>query len=363
MCRNPRNVASPREPGRAGQYASPMPSPSRFTRRSASRPGTSRGCTLLGVADEIVGRVAELGAVEPFLERAASGLAALALAGEAGIGKSTVWRAATEEARARDWLVLSSRPAQSERGMTLGGLIDLLGGVDDGALAGLPGPQRDALQVALLREAPASAAPDQRTLSVAVAGLLRQLAEPDRPVLVAIDDMQFLDDSSASILAYAVRRLADRPIGLLAAVRTGAETPASDEVLAAVPIDRIERVDLGPMHLSSLHRLFQVHLGRSFPRLTLVRIEEASRGNPLYALELARALIRSGVAVDAHDPLPVPDTLGTLIARRVALLPVSARAAMLLAACAAEPTVETLEAASPAFANDLGPAIDDHLVA
>src|SRR6476661_1930967 len=106
MCRNPPNVASPREPGRAGQYASPMPSPSRFTRRSASRLGTSRGCTLLRVADEIVGRVAELGAVEPFLERAGRGLAALALAGEAGIGKSTVWRAATEEARARGWLVL-----------------------------------------------------------------------------------------------------------------------------------------------------------------------------------------------------------------------------------------------------------------
>ena len=94
------------------------------------------------MADEIVGRVAELGAVEPFLERAATGLAALALLGEAGIGKSTVWRAAVEEARVRGWLVLSSRPAQSERGMTLGGLIDLLGGVEDGALGGLPGNLR-----------------------------------------------------------------------------------------------------------------------------------------------------------------------------------------------------------------------------
>ena len=315
------------------------------------------------MADEVVGRAAELDAVESFLERAGTGLAALALAGEAGIGKSTVWRAAAEEARVRGWLVLSSRPAQSERGMTLGGLIDLLGGIEDGAFGGLPGPQRDALRVALLREAPASAAPDQRTLSVAVAGLLRQLAEPGRPVLIAIDDVQFLDDSSASILAYAIRRLADRPIGLLAAVRTGAETTASDEVLAAVPVDRIERVDLGPMHLAPLHRLFQVHLGRSFPRLTLVRIEAASRGNPLFALELARARIRSGAAADAHDSLPVPETLGTLIARRVALLPPSTRAAMLLAACAAEPTVETLEAASPGFVKDLGPAIEDHLVA
>ena len=120
----------------------------------------------------------------------------------------------------------------------------------------------------------------------------------------------------------------------------------------------MERVVLGPMHLASLHRLFQVRLGRSFPRLVLVRIEEASRGNPLYALELGRALIRAGiVGRRPHDPLPVPESLGSLIARRVSRLPEPTRRAMLLAASAAEPTVETLEAASPGLAN--GPPAGD----
>jgi DNA-binding CsgD family transcriptional regulator len=313
------------------------------------------------VAHEVVGRGAELAALEPFLARTGDGLAALAFEGEAGIGKSTVWQAAADLAAEDGWLVLTSRPARSEQGLTLGGLVDLLGGVSDSVLARLPGPQRDALAIALLRAAPERSSPDQRTLSVATSSLLRQLAE--RPLLMAIDDVQFLDEGSAAILAYALRRLTDRPIGLLLAVRTGAESKASDEIVGAVPADRLGRVPVGPLHLASLHRLFEIRLGRSFPRLVLVRVEEASRGNPLYALELGRALIRTGVPADPHASLPVPDTLGSLIARRVSALPAPTRRAMLLAASAAEPTLANLEAASPGFGDDLRPAIADDLVA
>ena len=260
------------------------------------------------MAAEVVGRGVELAAVEPFLARAGDGLAALVFEGEAGIGKSTIWEAAVETASARGWRVLSARPARSEQALTLGGLTDLLAGVDDDALADLPAPQRRALEIALLRVEPTGTAPDQRTLSVAVAGLLRLLARVDRPVLLAIDDAQWLDESTAAILAYALRRLADRPIALLAAVRTGAETPASDGLLAALPAetDRVHprRADA----LASLHRLFQVRLGRSFPRLVLVRIEAASGGNPLYALEIAsRALRDAASRPTPREPLPIPD--------------------------------------------------------
>ncbi len=315
------------------------------------------------MAAEVVGRGVELAAVEPFLARAGDGLAALVFEGEAGIGKSTIWEAAVETASARGWRVLSARPARSEQALTLGGLTDLLDGIDDDALADLPAPQRRALEIALLRVEPTGTAPEQRTLSVAVAGLLRLLARVDRPVLVAIDDAQWLDDSTAAILAYALRRPADRPIALLAAVRTGAETPASDGLLGALPAERIEWIRVGPMHLASLHRLFQVRLGRSFPRLVLARIEAASEGNPLYALELGRALIRDGIPADGRRVLPMPASLGSLIETRVSRLPEPTRNAMLLVAAAAEPTVETLERARPGIENDLQPGIEDHLVA
>ena len=314
------------------------------------------------MADEIVVRGSELAAVAAVLDRGASGLAALVVEGEAGIGKSTVWEAAVEAAADHVWLVRVSRPAQSEQGLTLAGLTDLFGGVDDETLGRLPAPQRQALEIALLRIQPGGESPDQRTLSVAVAGLLRLLAA-ERPVLIAIDDAQWLDESTAAILAYALRRLLDQPVGLLATVRTGAETPASTGLLAAVPPDRLERVALGPMHLAALHKLFQVRLGRSFPRLVLVRIEAASGGNPLYALELGRALLRAGIPTDAHGSLPVPDSLSSLIASRVSRLPEPTRRAMLLVAAAAEPTIETLDRTGPRIEAALRPAIDDHLVA
>src|SRR4051812_14300642 len=313
-------------------------------------------------ADGLVGRGSERTAIEDGFERASDRLAAVALTGEAGIGKSTVWTAAVEAAAARGWLVLSSRPAASEQSLTLGGLTDLLSPVDDEVLDRLPVPQRDALSVALLRVPSSGEPPDQRTLSVAVAALLRVLATPERPVLLAIDDAHWLDRSTAAILTYALRRVGDRRVRLLASVRTGTDTFVADELLAAVPADRLERIALGPLHLAALHRLFEVRLGRSFPRLVLLRIEAASGGNPLYALELARAMAAATAETDPRAPLPVPETLASLIAGRVSLAPPATRRAMLLAAIAAEPTVVALAAVDPSIEDDLRPAIQGGLV-
>jgi DNA-binding CsgD family transcriptional regulator len=319
------------------------------------------------VPDEVVGRAGELAAVERFVEGAAESFAVLVLEGEPGIGKTTLWEAALAAAERAGFRILRSRPAHAELGLTLGGLTDLFDEIDEGVLAGLPDPQRHALEVALLRIAPSGTLPDQRALAVAVAGVLRLLAASG-PVLVAIDDAQWLDASSAAILEYAVRRLVDHPVGLLASVRPGSDHDIAPGVPSTLPSERVTRLRLGPLPLASLHRLFVLRLGRSFPRLVLVRIEASSGGNPLYALEMARALLDAAIPVDPHAPLPVPDTLGSLMAGRIAALPVASRRVLLLAAAAVVPTLDAIRRADPGAADaanveeSLAPAVAQGVV-
>ena len=305
---------------------------------------------------DLIGRAAELEAVDRMLELATTGLASLLIDGDAGIGKTSIWRAGIERADAYGARVLRAAPAASERTLTLGGLTDLLSDVTDAELASLPSVQRHALEIAVLRAEPSGQLPDQRTLSVATATLLRALAG-GRPLVIAIDDAQWLDDASAAVLAYAIRRLVDRPAGVLLAVRGEPGTPVL-ELTTGVRAEWRERLHVGPLPLAALHQLFLARSGRSFPRLVLVRIEEASGGNPFYALEIARDLARSGAVVTPGERLPIPETLGDLVEARIGALPVATRAALLLGAVAAEPTLDALVRADPAAPAALEPAIE-----
>src|SRR5437899_8398177 len=102
------------------------------------------------MASEIVGREEELDVLHAVLARAAGGPTAFILEGEAGIGKSTLWLTGVETARERGLRVLSSRPAEAERGLAYAGLGDLLEDVLDEVLPELAVPQRRALKAALL---------------------------------------------------------------------------------------------------------------------------------------------------------------------------------------------------------------------
>ena len=306
---------------------------------------------------EPIGRADLLAAAHRLISTFPEGLAGLVLAGPAGIGKTTIFEAAVESAAAAGIRVLRARPAESERELTLGGLTDLFADVVDHELAGLPAPQRRSLGVALLRDEDPTAPNDQRTLSVAATGLVRQVAGSGAGALVAIDDAQWLDASSSTILAYALRRLVDERIGVLLSVRTGSgDRSSAGELLAALPESRTEHVEVGPLSLASLHRLFEQRFGRSFPRVTLVRIEAASGGNPFYALEIARSLLKQGATVTPGAPLPVPSTIGGLVAARIGALPSPTRRALLLAAASSEPTLATLLRADPGMMTALDPA-------
>ena len=118
---------------------------------------------MIGEASEIVGREEELTAISAFLEVPHPLPRALLIVGEAGIGKTTLWREAVS--LAREYRVLTSRPVEAEARLSLAGLDDLLEGVHDEVLPQLPGPQARALRIALLLEE-ASGQPPSREPSL-----------------------------------------------------------------------------------------------------------------------------------------------------------------------------------------------------
>ena len=155
----------------------------------------------------IVGRESEVGDVGWFL--LGSEARALLLEGPAGVGKTTVWRAAIDAASRLEHTVLITRPLETETSASFSGLTDLLGGLFDAQGDALPAPQRDALGAALLRTSPGDATAG--AVSAGTLGLLRTTAQ-DRPVLVAVDDLQWLDQPTAAALRFALRRCDGDPV-------------------------------------------------------------------------------------------------------------------------------------------------------
>jgi predicted ATPase len=143
------------------------------------------------VANAIIGREAEIVAIERFLERARLGPAALVIEGEAGIGKTTVWVEAVRIAEACAFRVLQARPAESEVQLSYAALADLVGRVFEETRSALPAVQERALAATLLR-AEADEVAEPRTTATALIGVLTALAA-ERPMLLAFDDVLWLD--------------------------------------------------------------------------------------------------------------------------------------------------------------------------
>ena len=292
-----------------------------------------------------LGRDRELGEVESFLDQLGEGASALTLTGPAGIGKTTLWREAVRRASARGWKVLSARPAQAEARLAFAGIADLLAGVvvDD-----LPAVQRHALDVAMLREEAGGGGIDARTVATALLNVIRRLAR-DGPVVIAVDDAQWLDVASAEALSFALRRL-DVAVAVIASVRVEGTRPATFETVLPV-----REVAIGPLAVAALHEIVKQHLAIAVPRPTLVQIVVASGGNPFYAVEIARELVRKGLPA-AGARMPVPASVMTLAATRVSRLPARTKAALLLAACLTQPTGELVDL------DDLEPAEEAGIV-
>ena len=309
----------------------------------------------------VVGREGVLGDAGRLLDDRRQGFATLVVEGEPGIGKTTVWHEAVRLAQGLGYRVLHSRPAEAEARLAFASLADLLEPVAGDRLATLPKPQRDALEAALLLAEDGGRRADGRAVGTAVRSLLGSLG--DRPTLIAIDDAQWLDRSSAAALAYALRRLEPAaPLRALLALRVSDREPYDAGLVGAME-EAVERVHLGPLSLSAIFHVIRAELGLVLPRPVLQRIERASGGNPLFAVELARALGERDQWPASGEPLPVPDSLAGLLRRRVAKLPADVRETLL--ACALLPRASTAlleDALGPDSMGHLEAALDAGIV-
>lgn len=294
------------------------------------------------MASAIVGRETELEAGERFLDGLSAGPAAFVIEGEAGIGKTTIWLAAKRSAQARSFRVIEARPAQNEASLSYAALADLLGDAFDETRTALPAPQDRALATALLRSE-ANEPADVRTTAAALVGVLTALAA-ETTLLIAIDDVQWLDQASARALEFAVRRLPPRA-GLLLTHRTDGHADVPLGLGRALPPDRVYRCGCRPLSLAALHHMIADRGGAPASRSTLVRIAAACGGNPFFALEIVQALGHDVAERGLAEPLPVPASLQELAVARMRALPAAAREVVLVAASLSRPTVSAVSAA------------------
>ena len=369
--------------------------------------------------DGLVGRDAEVAEIGAFLTATAGAPSALVVVGDVGIGKTAVWKH-TVQAASGTYRVLSCRPARAEAPLAFSALDDLLGGVLAEILPGLPEPRRRALEAALhgspaapftisLDETstqtrtggepasrggppiqadpgggPASRGggsgqaghpgqddgqaglgrpwPEPRVLARAVLDGLRILSR-DTPVLLAVDDAQWLDRPSAQALEFCIRRLDQAAVSILLTLRgedpvfpLGLEQALSPASLACAQLGGLSPVAIGA--------ILRARLGVTFPRSTFRRLYEACGGNPLYALESGRALLERGRACTAGEPIPIPAGISDLVRPRLrGLSPDALRVGRLIAA-SADPREHVIRAAhgEQACGAAMDEVIDDGLI-
>jgi hypothetical protein len=276
----------------------------------------------------LIDRVDELASLGSLLDEAETRKsAALVLRGEVGVGKTALLESVTKLAIGRGMVTAAITGIEEEAPIGWAALHRVLQRFP-GSIDRLPPPQRDALRSTLgLMAGPP---PDRFLVGLGVLTLLADRAS-ESPLVMVIDDAQWLDPESGTVFGFAARRLDAEAVVMLFAVREAADRPPWVSRLPELAIGR-----LGDGDATSLLR--DVTGGRLNPYVE-ARLLRESGGNPLALLEMARQLTPEQLAgaVDVPDPLPPVGSVEQLFARRVAQLGPGAR--RLLAVAAAEPTV------------------------
>ncbi|MFJ9933584.1 AAA family ATPase [Streptomyces virginiae] len=262
------------------------------------------------------------------------------LTGPAGAGKTEVVRAVAAAAESRHETVLCLAPEAADQWIPEASAAALLASVPAAALEQLSGPQRTAIAL-LRREADAPrAGRDHVALRLAVVEVLRTLAAR-QPVLLVIDNAQWLDAESTDLLRFALRLTPPR-VRVLAAERVQGGAPVGEPLCGpGVPAVRVP-----PLGADEVAELLLRH---GLPARLAGRIHQASGGNPRLALALGHSLAEAAEARDSNahhaDPLPVSGQAREVARRLLAGAPAQARRTLLLAALASRPTVSLLRRA------------------
>ena len=286
----------------------------------------------------LLGRERELFAIDQALAAARLGNSArLVIRGEPGIGKTALLQYAIQQAGSMR--VLTARGVEFEADVPFAGLSELLQPTLD-RLDRLPPFHADALRSSL--GLGPRTEPDRLIIGAAVLGLISAYAD-EGPLLLTVDDAQWLDRASTEAIGFAARRLVADPVAVIIAVREGEESPL---LAAGLPELRLAGLD----RESGAELLSRSGAGTVSADIA-ARLVEATGGNPLALLELGPEAHRVHAAPD--DNLPVATSVERAYLRRAAGLSQTARQVLLLLATSGTMSVGQVHRAAASMS--LGP--------
>ena len=302
----------------------------------------------------LFGRDQELARLRNLIDDVSGRGGALVIRGAAGIGKSVLISQAAAHARERGLCVLTATGVQSEARFAFAGLHQLLRPFLD-TLGKLPGPQRRALEMAFgISDALDGQAPDVFLIALGALGVIADAAVK-APVLLAVEDAQWLDGPSCEVLGFIGRRLDLEPVILLLSVRDGVSSPADDVGLPELRIP--------PLDEAAADALLRSRAG-DLPPILRARLLREAAGNPLALIELPKALAGHHDAhQDRQNPLPLTVRLEEAFAARLPEFPAGTRTLLLLASLDdSGETDDLLKAAELMLAQPLGAGAFDPAV-
>jgi DNA-binding SARP family transcriptional activator len=266
----------------------------------------------------LVGRAGECAILDQALAaaRAGQGREVVLVLGDLGAGKTRVLEELGLRARAGGGRVLHGRAFEAELVRPYGAWIEALRSVP---ITWSELPFREELAPLLPELGTPAAGGDRARLYEAVAGLLRALIPPAGVLVVALDDLQWFDEATAALLHFLARTLAGSPVLLAAAARPGEieDNTAALRLLRGLEVDRrLRRLVLPPLGADEVAAL----LAAAAPGVDARAVHAESEGNPLFALEIARALAQGEPATGTVTEL-IGERLGRLDDRARRVLP------------------------------------------